>query len=98
MEAFSKDKWEKFAIETLEYDGAPTDIAAPFALAMERVYEAEGEFDSVLWTSINPCGTEDRTWVRVFAHLTDRRHYNGILTGLDGAHAQRIKAAFDRNP
>jgi hypothetical protein len=99
-EKFDKNKWIAFAKETVKYD-EPQLIGKldfnKFGTLMEKVNNAAGEIESVLWSGANPSGTEDRTWVRVWAYLSNKDAkmvYEGILTGMDSHHANRILGAF----
>jgi len=98
-EKFDKNKWIAFAKETIKNDDASDllnklDFNA-FGILMEKVYKASGEIESILWSGVNPSGTEDRTWVRVWAYLSGAKDvYYSILTGLDKQHANRILKQF----
>jgi hypothetical protein len=92
---FDKNKWVSFAKETLIQEGISAKLDyKEFGDLMEKVYRAAGEIESVLWSGANPSGTEDRTWVRVWAFLKGIKEYNNIFSGLDSSHANRILGAF----
>lgn len=97
-EKFSKQKWVTFAKETLSIDNVDSVIKPfenhdfkEFGSVMELVYKNEKKIESVLWETVNPCGTEDRTWVRVYLALKGNKTYSDIFTGLDGSHATQIR-------
>lgn len=95
-EKFSKTKWKKFAIKTVKNDGAEVNEKdlEKFVLLMEKVINKFGSAESVLWESVNPTGTEDRTWVRTFLAVEGYKEYSDMLTGLDSSHAKRIVEYF----
>jgi hypothetical protein len=94
-EKFDKNKWISFAKITLTEDETLYKLNyKEFGDLMEKVYKASGEIESVLWSGANPSGTEDRTWVRVWAFLKGIKEYDNIFSGLDSSHANRILGAF----
>lgn len=103
-EQFSKQAWLEFAEATyasdMEYYFKEKETFKPnfegFANLMEAVYNSNGAIESVLWKTVNPCGTEDRTWVRAYLAMCGNKNYKGIFRGLDGSHATFIKAQFDK--
>lgn len=83
--------WSDFAAELIAEECpkfASKVDPAHFGLLMSKLIARDGFVDSVLWNSVVPSGTEDRTWVRAYLHQSDIAPYAGILDGLDGAHAK----------
>ena len=100
LEEFSKIEWIKLAKETIKIDGeikiSPIVLSdlKKFGDLMEEVFKKEKCFESVLWETVNPNGTEDRTWVRTFLYLEGYKDYRNMEKTLDKAHVKRIIKKF----
>lgn len=102
MTKFSKKAWIEFAQETITNDEAKIKPnLKKFGNFMEFVFNKNKNIKSVLWETVNPNGTEDRTWIRTFLCLEGYKDYAGMLNSLDGNHARMIfaeyKAWFDQS-
>lgn len=81
-------EWKVFAAQLI-LDECPEVKADPeqFGRLMATLVRRDGYVQSVIWTSVVPHGTEDRTWVRAWLLQCAVPAYAGITGGLDGAHA-----------
>lgn len=91
-DTFCLRSWYNFGKETIKDDEASIgwdhhELALDFSKVMEKIYENDKIFESPLWATVNPIGTEDRTWVRVYLQLKGNKKYDKIYTSYDGHHA-----------
>lgn len=85
-------EWANFARELMEeecpvalFHGHKPD---EFGEIMGRLIARDGSVYSVLWDSVVPSGTEDRTWVRSWLSMKGEKRYQAIERGMDGHHAK----------
>ena len=95
--------WYNFAVETAKNDFEDVknyflkdEVFRNFATIMSYIIQHEKVVESVLWTSVVPQGTEDRTWFRSFADIVGVKEYKDITTSFDGAHAIRCQKTLNK--
>lgn len=108
MEKFNPNRWKDFILATVNEDMKSTRVTKRdkqliisnidiLVSALEKVIADNGSIDSVFYRTVNPCGTEDRTWVRTFYCLIGVSLYNNIFSSFDRNHAIRIAFTFQKS-